>query len=275
MIELLRPTDSGRAEKQRVQAGGRILILALALASSWAAGPAQADPNALWNIVHGQCVPDQTEKSDPAPCAAVDLAEGVALLKDLHGATQYLLIATQRLGGIESPEILAAGAPNYWDDAWRLRHFVEDRAGKPIPRDEIGMAINSPYGRSQNQFHIHIDCVLPAVRDALRANEAKIGPTWSDLDADIVGHHYRAMRLDGDDLGERNPFKILADNDPAARADMARETLAVIGMVFGDGKPGFVLLSSRAPTGLSGTLGMGSGIASSEVLLDHDCAVLR
>jgi CDP-diacylglycerol pyrophosphatase len=231
-------------------------------------GAARADPDALWKIVHGQCVPDQMEKANPAPCAEVDLSGGFAVLKDIHGATQYLLIPTTRIGGIESPEILAPAAPNFWDAAWRARHFVEERAGRPIPRDDLGLAVNSPYGRSQNQLHIHIDCVLPAVRDALRANEARIGPAWADLDTEIVGHHYRAMRLAGDDLGARDPFRILADGDPAARADMARETLAVIGAVFKDGANGFVLLSSRADP-------MRMEMASSETLLDHDCAILK
>ena len=54
----------------------------------------------------------------------------------------------------------------------------------------------------------------------------------------------------------------------AARADMGRETLAVIGATFADGRPGFYLLSDRADA-----LSMNQG--SSETLLDHDCAVLK
>ena len=50
-----------------------------------------ADPNALWDIVHGQCVPDERTAHDPAPCALVDLdggePRGYAVLKDLVGAT--------------------------------------------------------------------------------------------------------------------------------------------------------------------------------------------
>ena len=76
------------------------------------------------------------------------------------------------------------------------------------------------------------------------------------------------MRLPGDDLGQRNPFKLLAETDPTAGVDMGSETLAVIGAVFEDGKPGFVLLSSRA-----GSSQM--DVASSESLLDHDCAILK
>ncbi len=73
-------------------------------------GAAQADPNALWNIVHGQCVPDELEHGDPKPCAEVELgsglAAGYAVLKDIRGTTQYLLIPTRQIGGIESRALL-------------------------------------------------------------------------------------------------------------------------------------------------------------------------
>ncbi len=64
--------------------------------------PASAGPNALWDIVNGECVPDQASHGDPAPCAQVDLdggpSRGYAVLKDLVGATQFLQIPTERLG---------------------------------------------------------------------------------------------------------------------------------------------------------------------------------
>jgi CDP-diacylglycerol pyrophosphatase len=69
--------------------------------------PVNADPNALWTIVHDQCVPDQEANSDPGPCALVELTSGqrrgYAVLKDLVGATQFLLIPTDQISGIESP----------------------------------------------------------------------------------------------------------------------------------------------------------------------------
>ena len=51
----------------------RILFGVLSLAAL--AAPARAaDPDALWKIVHGRCVPDEQAHSDPAPCAIVDMA---------------------------------------------------------------------------------------------------------------------------------------------------------------------------------------------------------
>jgi CDP-diacylglycerol pyrophosphatase len=55
--------------------------------------------------------PTRRQHDDPAPCATVDLSagdeQGYAVLKDINGATQFLLIATEQISGIESPAILA------------------------------------------------------------------------------------------------------------------------------------------------------------------------
>ncbi len=232
------------------------------------AAPARADPDALWKIVHDQCVPSEQSAGDPAPCAVVDLAGGYAILKDRRGATQFLVIPTVKIAGIESPEILAPSAPNYWRAAWDARRLVEQRAGVSIPRDDIGMVVNSAYGRSQNQLHIHVDCIRPDVIEALRAAAPEIESQWKPLDAELAGHHYHALRLDGADLGDRNPFKILAAGDAEAAGDMGRETLAVMGATLSDGRSGFFLLSDRADV-------VSMDVASSESLLDHDCAVLK
>jgi CDP-diacylglycerol pyrophosphatase len=243
----------------------RALWLAAGLAL--AAVPACADSDALKKIVLDQCVPHQKAGKGPAPCAEVDLKGGFAVLKDKRGNTQFLLIPTTAVTGIEDRRTLKPDAPNYFAAAWAARSFTEKLAGKPIPRDDIGLSVNSAYGRSQNQLHIHIDCIQPAVRQALRDNDAKIGNGWALLDVDLAGHRYRAMRLEGETL-ERNPFKVLSEGDEEAGAGMGRETLTVVGATFPDGRPGFYLLADRANIETMDR-------ASSETLLDHDCAVLK
>jgi CDP-diacylglycerol pyrophosphatase len=211
------------------------------------------DPNALWHIVGGQCVPDEARNHSPAPCAEVDLPGGYAVLKDIVGDTQFLLIPTTRVSGIESPEILAPSAPNYWQAAWQARHFVDQRAGRELPREDISLAINSVEDRSQNQLHIHIDCVRPDVQAALRQYGDTIGTRWTPFPVKLAGHDYTAIRIDQPDLARANPFLLLADGIPGARADMGRYTLVVVGQ-----PDGFVLLAGH---------GWGEG------LQDHACAL--
>lgn len=240
------------------------LVAALGLATAaWA-----TDHDALKKIVVEQCAPHMQAGNGPAPCASIDLANGSAVLKDIKGKTQYLLIPTKVVTGIDDPQILAADAPNYWQAAWTARSFVETAAGKAIPREDVGLAINSAYGRSQYQLHIHVDCIRPDVKQALHANLDKVGTSWADLDVELAGHRYRAMRISGDDLSAQNPFRLLADSDPAIRADMGRQTLAAIAATFADGKNGFILLNDRANIAAL-------DFASSSNLLDQDCAVLN
>jgi CDP-diacylglycerol pyrophosphatase len=234
------------------------------LALSGGPRPASADANALWHIVSERCLPDEKQNHSPFPCAEVNLARGYAVLKDLVGNTQFLLIPTIPVRGIESGELLAPAAPNYWADAWQARRFVEDRARRHLPRDMIGLAINSLSGRSQNQLHIHIDCVRLDVHAALLAHAASIGAHWSRFPVPLTGHDYMAMRIEQAELGAINPFALLADGVPGARSDMAHWTLVVIGDSF-QGKEGFVVLAGHAVPA-SGDWGAG------EQLLDHACA---
>ncbi|WP_158925075.1 CDP-diacylglycerol diphosphatase [Acidisphaera sp. S103] len=246
------------------------LFLALLAGVLLAPAGARADPSALWKIVNGQCVPHEQAERDPAPCTSVNVSEGVdkgfALLKDRDGATQFLLIPTARVSGIEDPKILEQSAPNYWDAAWQARYFVEDRAQTPLARDGIALAINSPYGRTQDQLHIHIDCIDLEVRKALAANLDKIGGVWAPFPVPLAGHSYRAIRIDHETLDGVNPFRILAEGDPTTGGDISKHTLALVGETFADGSNGFVLLDDKAD------LAAGDR-ASGEQLEDHACAI--
>ena len=224
---------------------------------------ASADSNALWHIVGSLCVPDEKDNHSPRPCEEVNLAGGYAVLKDIVGKTQFLLIPTKRIAGIESPAILAPNAPDYWEAAWQARRFVDERAQRQLPRHVIGLAINSISGRTQNQLHIHVDCMRPDVISALREHAAAIGPKWTKFPVPLSGHEYMAMRLDQANLANTNPFVLLADGVPGARADMGHETLVVVGDTY-KGKDGFVLLAGHANPA-TGNWGAG------EQLQDHSC----
>jgi CDP-diacylglycerol pyrophosphatase len=246
-----------------------LALLALALASA-AAGPAQAaNPDALWHIIHDRCVPDYESHANPAPCAAVVLPQGEpsgwVLLKDLEGVAQYLLMPTQKITGIEDPAILAPGEPNFFAEAWKARDLTAAKLGHPLPRDATSLAINAPGGRSQNQLHIHIDCLRTDVRATLDGALAGFGPTPTTIT--LAGHPYRATRLDGPDLTD-NPFLLLARNPDIGAAELGRHTIVVVGETYPDGRDGFVMLDAKVDP-MVGQRGNG------EELQDHACAVAK
>src|SRR6185369_11331156 len=96
--------------------------------------------------------------------------------------------------------------------------------------------------RSQNQLHIHIDCVRADVRDAVNRRIADVGLDWAPFPEPLMGHPYQAMFVDGETLDAANPVQLLANRVD----DMGLETLVVVGAYLPDGRPGFVLLASRA-----------------------------
>lgn len=223
-----------------------------------------ANPNTLWQIVHQRCVPDEQASHKPAPCVVVDEADGYAVLKDLVGREQFLLIPTDRIEGIEAPALLRADTPNYFAEAWAQVPLVEARLHHPLPREDVALAINSAYGRSQDQLHIHIDCISPAAHDALAAQLGGIGTGWTELSTPLAGHRYRAMRIAGEQLGD-NPFRLLARSLPDPATQMGRHTLVLVGARLPE--PGFILLDDHLDL-------LRLDRASGEELQDHSCAIL-
>ncbi|HEY4074123.1 MAG TPA: CDP-diacylglycerol diphosphatase [Herbaspirillum sp.] len=241
-----------------------LLCALLALSALLPAILAAANPDKLWEIVHQECVPDMNAHGDPGPCRLVDRERGFAILKDIVGAGQFLLIPTQRLTGIESPELLLPDAPNYWAYAWEQSYRVGDALGKPLARDQIGLEINSASARSQLQLHIHIDCLRADLPQLLRAHQTDAPMQWQPLV--LEGHRYWIMRLIGSELGDTNPFKLAAAMSPAAHDAMAAQSLLLTGAQFGDGSEGFYLIDT--PVNFDrGERG------NAEVLLDHGCAL--
>jgi CDP-diacylglycerol pyrophosphatase len=242
----------------------------LAWLGAWApALPARdKDPNALWAMVHNQCVPASQRGQLPAPCASVVPAGGgplgYAILKDRHGPAQYLLIPTARISGIESPLLLRAGAINYFAAAWQARGYVRAALHRSLPREAISLAINSRDGRSQEQLHIHIDCLGMDVYTAINSALPRIDARWSALPLTLAGNPYRAIYLPGREL-TANPFALVAATLPDPRA-MGAQTIAVVAVDDPRRGAGFVVLAGRSD------LARGDH-GSAEDLQDHGCRI--
>lgn len=229
------------------------------------------DPDILWRLIHDACAKAAADgRRPPSPCTEVYAPNGpdsaYAVFKDRDGRSQYLVLPMVRISGIESPRLLAADAPNYFADAWTARLYVEAARHRHLPRDMLAMVVNSAMHRTQNQLHIHVDCVQAPVHDALARWMPVITTRWKPLPGPLPPnrHRYVARWLPGTEL-TANPFRLLAASLP--RGDrMGLHSLVVVGARDAHGRPGFVLLSGRYDPADPGT---GSG----DELEDYGCAI--
>jgi CDP-diacylglycerol pyrophosphatase len=244
-------------------------MIAIAALGIWAAQPAPADRNLLWNIVNFKCLRHLTKSEVPIPCDSVDVStgwdRGVAYLKDFVGVARMLAIPTHRVTGIEDPVLLTPGERNYFASAWAGRADVESRLRKELPREALAITVDSMASRSQDQLHLRIDCIDKDVAASLASYSAALDTEWRPMTIDLKGRRYWARKLESDDLSVASPFLLLADGIDGAKIDMGLWSLAAVGANF-SGKPGFILLADRAEPPVGGR---------AEDLQDRDCAIAR
>lgn len=243
------------------------LIAAMVAVQSHSVSAANRDE--LWFVVHNMCLPAYRSIGVAFPCLEVNIVNGLdrgfAVLQAPSSAAHVIVVPTTRISGIESQALQSENTPNYWEAAWNARRFVEQGARRQLPRDKIAMAINAAASRSQDQLHIHVSCIAPVVADFLRYHQAEIRGAWSPLRTKLAGHKFLAMKVETESLAQVDPFKLLVRGLPSNKLSIARQTLAVIGATFRNGKSGFYLLANN-------TRASPKDIVSAEALLDDKCA---
>ncbi len=196
---------------------------------------------------------------------STDGSTGYAVLSVPLAATHIILTPTTPIDGIESPSLTAPNAPNYLRDAWNARHYVEDRAHRNLAWDEVGLAVNSRPGRSQDQLHIHIDCVQSSARTVLHDSAALLSSDkWVRLKKPIYGVRYWALLLNHDDLDGINVFQLSRTGLQLKQDQWMNLSVGVIGAVTSQGSRGFYLLADLDEAGRPRP-------AHAEYLLDHSC----
>jgi CDP-diacylglycerol pyrophosphatase len=222
-------------------------------------------PNALWSIVSQQCLPDLAHNGSPAPCTSIehgDRPDGYVILKDIVGKSQYLLIPTARVQGIETPSLLQVHAPRYFADAWDSRHFVSTALGRPLQDDEVSLAINPVHARSQQQLHIHIDCLDAQVGRDLSRYAVPFGDAWTPIESN--GRTLNVRRMTVTQLHTTNLFKLVADTVPGAANSMGGETILVTGAGPSSESAGVYIIESNFDATAPGRW-------AAESLQDHAC----
>jgi CDP-diacylglycerol pyrophosphatase len=249
---------SGASGKRRY---GAVSIASLAVILFATAGSC-ANRDALREIVQDQCLTHWREQHSAGPCEEIHLDDaahaesGYALLADRKGGAHLLLIPTRSISGIESPALEEPNAPSYFQAAWRAHERLDGVVGRQVPVRYIGLAVNPLHARSQDQLHIHIECLRPDVYRSLARQAAHLSASWSPLT--LAGSSYWGRRI-SDHLDADDPFKLLAAHLPDAARSMGDYTLVVTG----------------APSGERGLLMLASASAAGELLLDSSCAALQ
>ena len=244
-----------------VAAGVAAVVVAIAATSGIVALNYQQNGDALWQIVSQQCVPAQRLNGQPAPCRLVNLPDDYVVLKDRNGPLQFLLLPVAKVSGIESQKLLNPATANYFAEAWRARHFMEERRGAPIDESVYALTINSRWGRSQNQLHIHISCLRADVRQRLDGLSSQLSQQWQTHR--LTRHDYQMRVLTRDEFKRTSPFILVARELPGAREEMGNYGIAIASL--GGGKRVLMVLKRN-------WLLLNSGHA--EELQDHDCGVL-
>jgi CDP-diacylglycerol pyrophosphatase len=236
------------------------------VAAAFALGlaPARADRMALWNIVHGECAP-AAAKGAPMPKPCLEVKGATAVIKDRNGVAQLLAIPVARVAGIEDPALLRADAPDYFADAWRARALMAAYLKAAPARQDVGIAVNSEYARSQDQLHLHVDCLQREVIAALADYAPHLDGQWRPMTVALAGRKYWGRRVDSADLAGVDPLRLLGDEMAKAKDDMGAWSLAAVPVDFA-GRPGFALLADHAELAAGG---------HAEDLQDPDCAVAR
>lgn len=223
--------------------GQRAALIAVVLLGSAAFAYAAdvARRHALWQVVR-VCMFDKATTGSPFPCLEVDQADGAgfAVLRPPVGRPDTILAPTQRVIGLEDPQLQAADAPNYFALAWEARRWLK---GAPAD-DRVALVVNSRLARTQDQLHVHIGCLT--ARFSARLRRGALGPASAEWfrSADIArGLEFWTYRAGARDWRTLAPFRLLQQlvGDPPA---MKRTTLAVA-LLHGE----FVVVAMRSRPG--------------------------
>ena len=250
----------------------RPALLALLLGIATVVCAASLPRDTLWGV-EATCLLNKRTTGAAFPCVEVDIAGGIergfAVLRAPFRQTHLVAMPTARVSGIEVPALREPNAPNYFADAWSVRHYVQSDLKRPLAWNDVGLAVNSRATRSQDQLHIHIDCVQAKVKAAL-AERLEQTPTdgWREAGLSFWGQDYWTRRVARPSLDGVNPFRLAAEI-PALAPHPGLTTLAVIGVTDAAGNDGFILLAGLSDAALAARQSTG------EDMLDHSCRRFR
>ena len=224
----------------------------------------QSSRDILWLAVR-TCVTTQALVGRPLPCLALDVGApdriGTAILRAPGSQAHLVVMPLASIVGIEDPGLSSHVGRGLWRAALAARSVTADVFGGTLALEDVGLAVNSVGGRSQDQLHIHVSCLEPGVREALRRHPpAADARAWRPLTVLLEDTPFYGLRVPKTEADRFNPFTDLK-HLPGVGGDPRDVSVAVVSTDSGDPEPGFIVLAYRASDG------------HAEKLLDHGCAL--
>ncbi|MBB3453364.1 CDP-diacylglycerol pyrophosphatase [Rhizobium sp. BK313] len=240
----------------------RRIVLTISLAAIVIIMSSFASRSALGLVVEA-CKINSVLTGSPYPCLKVvqaqDPLSSYAVLREPADKERTVLAPLADVPGIEDPRLLAAGAPNYFDAAWKERSDAI-RAGRAPPQD-FALAVNAAVWRTQDRLHIHIGCETPRFRALLKSDQMEIGSARFTSLKGNAG--WWAKFYVANDLTNLNPLKAVADGVDGARTRMKNVVVGVFDATSPSGQHGFYILAR--------IIGASRSHGSAEDMIDPKC----
>jgi CDP-diacylglycerol pyrophosphatase len=100
------------------------------------------------------CVANHAVTGFAFPCLEVNTSDGggrryVVLRRP--GLRDIVLAPTRPVVGLEDPWLRTAAAPNYFQDAWSARRFLQELRQRQLAHDDVALAVNSGLSRARSR----------------------------------------------------------------------------------------------------------------------------
>lgn len=153
------------------------------------------------------------------PCLRIGTGEKGAtpyvVLRVPGSRTHLLVMPAEAIPGLEDPRLQGASYGSLWVEALATRPLVSEGAGFAISNAFIGLAVNADRVRSQDQLHIHVECIRPRYLQSIRAQAAGLDRDGGVKSMIVAGEHFTARRIGRTDVERGNLFTLLASASPA------------------------------------------------------------
>jgi CDP-diacylglycerol pyrophosphatase len=224
-----------------------VVLSALAGAVSALAGFADGRRGALWEVVR-TCIVNHTVTGFAFPCLEVNTADGedrgFVVLRRPFGSFDTVLAPTKQVVGVDDPWLRTNEAPNYFEDAWNARSFLDELQRRPLGHEDVALAVNSQLTRTQDQLHIHIGCISPLARRAIGSVAPELSDSgWTLASSRTHGPKIWARRIEQKTLEGVNLFRLAAEGIPDGAGKLGQLGIVVAGSELADGRDGFVALA--------------------------------